>query len=55
MWWLIGIGIALVLFICWMVWEVLHAPVIDFPPIGSFMTIDDEDDEDEQPITDKSN
>lgn len=45
MWWIAGIVIALVLFACWIAWELYHAPMMD-DMLDDFI-LDDDDEEDE--------
>lgn len=44
-WWIAGIVIALVLFACWIAWELYHAPMMDDVLAG--FTLDDDVEEDE--------
>ena len=40
-WWIAGIVIALVLFACWIAWELYHAPMMD-DVLDGFILDDDE-------------
>lgn len=44
-WWIGGAVVALIAFVCWIAWEMIHAPMVD-DMLASF-TIDDIDKEDE--------
>lgn len=44
-WWIAGIVIALVLFACWIAWELYHAPMMD-DMLDGFI-LDDEKNESE--------
>ena len=47
MWWWIGgaVVVALIIFVCWIVWEIYHGLVVDDVLAG--FTLDDDDEEDE--------
>ena len=47
MWWWIGgaVVVALIIFVCWIVWEIYHDFVVDDVLAG--FTLDDDDEEDE--------
>lgn len=42
-WWIAGIVIALVLFACWIAWELIHAPLVPELLDGCFSEEDDEE------------
>lgn len=42
-WWIGGVVVALIAFVCWMVWEVIHAPMVD-DVLAGFTLDDDEED-----------
>ena len=42
-WWIAGIVIALVLFACWIAWELIHAPLVPELLDGRFSEEDDEE------------
>lgn len=47
MWWWIGgaVVVALIIFVCWIVWDIYHDLVVDDVLAG--FTLDDDDEEDE--------
>ena len=47
MWWWIGgaVVVALIIFVCWIVWEIYHTPIMSDVLAG--FTLDDSDEEDE--------
>ena len=47
MWWWIGgaVVVALIIFVCWIAWELIHSPMVDDVLAG--FTLDDLDEEDE--------
>ena len=46
MWWIIGVLLAVVIFICWLIWEMLHAPLI--PELSDGFNLDEDDEDDEE-------
>lgn len=44
-WWIGGVVVALIVFVCWIAWELIHAPVVDDVLAG--FTLDDGVEEDE--------
>ncbi len=45
-WWIVGaVVVALIAFVCWIAWELCHAPMMDDVLAG--FTLDDVDEEDE--------
>lgn len=45
-WWIGGVAVvALIAFVCWIAWELYHAPILDGMLAG--FTLDDDDEEDE--------
>lgn len=47
MWWWIGgaVVVALIIFVCWIVWEIYHAPIMS--DVFAGFTLDDSIEEDE--------
>ena len=48
MWWWIGgaVVVALIIFVCWIVWEIYHAPIMS--DVLADFTLDDDDDEEDE-------
>lgn len=42
-WWIGGVVVALIVFVCWMAWELNHAPVVDDVLVGFTLDDDEED------------
>lgn len=47
-WWIDGVAIALIAFVCWIALELIHALIVDDVLIG--FTLDDDDEEDGKEI-----
>ena len=46
MWWIIGIILGLIIFICWLILEMLHAPLV--PELSDGFNLDENNKDDEE-------